>query len=1135
MCVVHLHVHSEESTMDGLSKVEELVKRAKEIGSPALAITDHGVCGAIPDFITACKKGGIKPIPGCEAYMTRDRFKKGEFLKEYRLSLCEEYKVKEKDLKSFVKHIERNPQDFESMAAHLLADFLMEGPMDLFSMASSGEDKMLEFREKIYDYLSYDNYHLILIAMDNKGLEDLYAIISDAHINGFYSDPRTDLSTIRELGLGRHIIATSACLGSWFSRLALSGHLVEAKAFIQECKETFHSFYLEKQATQIPDQIRLNAIIDQLALETNTPKILTTDVHYANKEDNLIHDILVAASTGKCISDADRLIYAHEFWMKSEEEMRTLYNDDEAIANTVRIAEMVNVDLPKEPLFPRWPVEMGDSVEVILEKQAWNGLFTYAMKRQVDLEQYSAQLKYELAVINQQGFADYFLIVSDFIMWAKDHGYFVGPGRGSAAGSLVAFAIGITELDPIKWNLMFERFLNPERAGYPDIDIDLSMAGARAVQEYLKQKYGADKVAQIGTKGTLAARAAIRLVGKTLGYSLDDQDKFAKSIPEKPGISLQKAFEEDVTVQAYSRQYPDWWETARKLEGHQRQEGVHAGGIVLSPEPLTRTVPLRLDKEKLVTTQYDMKWIEKLLVKFDILKIDTLDLIKDTMTNAGILGQVNINDINLNDPRIYEEIYNKLNLSGIFQCESDLFRGIIKEMKPNSVEDISVIVALGRPGPLDLIPSYIRRKWGQERVTYPFPELELVLKDTYGIWVYQEQIMKASMVLGGFTAGQSDMLRKGISKKKHDLMNKWIDLMIYGSERYKEMRRPLNTQVELMKANNQDVPENMMHKYDPDCEKVPFIEGALNRGYDEQGLLRIKEQWIKFGEYCFNRAHSACYAVVSVQTAWLKTYYPTEFMAALMTISEGKKDKNGNPRNVHYMKECEEMGMKVLPPDINQSNASWTPVRDANGFGVIRYGLESIANVSGDSVHEIVNHRPYESVEALLFLTNKSKVNKTKVVALIKSGCFDSINPNRNLLLRQYIASRGEDVSQIPAKTTKKDILSYEKEFLGTSVTVKSRWEQVPDGKENVTVTGHVMDFKMLKSKKGTEYAVMTLETPEDEIRTMVFQRTLQQTPPLTPGQKVQIRGNKSKEDLLANKITFITDRVEQWEVDIAN
>ncbi|WP_067923685.1 DNA polymerase III subunit alpha [Alicyclobacillus shizuokensis] len=1150
MCnLVHLHVHSEFSELDGLSKVQDLVARAKEIGSTALALTDHGVMGGIPDFITACEQAGIKPIPGVEAYMTRNRLLKGEFLKERRLELCEKYKIKEKVLKTFIRTIEKQPASFMDEATELLKDYLMAPPSgDLFHLTSgelSKDDVLKEFHREVYDYLSYDNYHIVLLAMNNQGLEDLYAIISDAHLHGFYSDPRTDLAFIRDHGLGKNLIATSACLGSWFARLCLAGLIDDAVAFIEECKETFHAFYLEKQATHLPEQIQLNQIIDDLAARTNTPKIITTDAHYARQEDIDTHDILISVNFGKCVLDPDRLRYAPEFWMKSEEEVRSICDDEEAILNTKRIAEMVNVALPKEPLFPKFIVEEGDSPEEILRKTAWDALFHYVIKKPVDLERYCQQLAYELDVITSLGFADYFLVVSDYIRWAKQNGYEVGPGRGSAAGSLVAFMLDITTLDPIKNNLMFERFLNPERAGYPDIDADFSYEAAKAVQQYLKDKYGQDRVAQIGTYGTFAARKVCRAVGKALGYSDQDQDKFAKAIPARPNITLEEAYNEEPLVQAYARQHPDWWNAMKKLEGHISHHGVHAGGVVLSPVPLTKVVPLRLDSEGLATTQYDMEWIEKFLVKFDILKLDTLDLIKYTMQYAGIYGKVDLNEIDLNDPKVYEEIYNKLNLAGIFQCESKLYHDIISAMKPNCFEDISVIVALGRPGPLDLIPDYIDRKWGRKKVEYPLPELEPILKDTYGVWVYQEQMMQASVILGGLTRGQSDMIRKGVAKKKHDLMHKWIDLMIYGSERYKEMRREHNAIVNAMKARGEEVPKEMMDKYDPDLDKVPYVEGAINRGFDEATLLKIKEDWIKFGNYCFNRAHSAAYAKLSVQTAWLKTYYPVEFMAALLTIAGDKKAKDGTPKTVLYMQECEKMGIKILPPDINESNASWTPVVHPETYqnhlkvhvdlgtkpeevqlkpDAIRFGLGAIAGISKESVDEIIKYRPYTSVDDVVERVSSRKINKSKIVALIKSGAFDSINPNRNLLWRNYIKSRGEDYEAIPARTTKKDIMSYEREYLGTLITVQTRWDTIPNGKEDVQITGYVLKVEPFTAKKtGKEHCRVLVETQEDERNVLVFGTKWQQHKGrLAPGLKVIIKGKKSGEDLLADSIHYV-------------
>lgn len=1161
---VHLHTHSEDSLLDGLSTVKQLVAKAKSLGQSALAITDHGVCSAIPDFITECLASNIKPIPGCEVYTTKDRLKKSEELEEIRLKICRKYKitdhkgeVKKKPFQDFLREVEKDYSSFDELAPVILKNYLMSAEsqdvqQDLFldfdggSQAITYEDKLNEFKEDVFNYLDHGNFHMVLLAVNNKGLEDLYAITSDAHINGFYGKPRTDLSYIKQNNLGQNLIATTACLGSHFSQLCLAGRLEDAKKLINECKEIFHSFYLEKQATHIPEQIKVNEIIDQLSVETNTPKILTTDVHYANKDDQRIHDILVTSSIKKCICDENRMVYAHEFWMKSDEEMMEKCNDPEAWANTLKIADIVNVSLPEQPLFPKFNVNGDKTVEELLRKKAWEGLFEMSLTDNIDIEQYSNRLQYELDVICSEGFQDYFLIEEDMIGATVAAGFLVGPGRGSGAGSLVCRVLKITWLDPIKENLLFERFLNPERAGYPDIDVDYSYEGAQWVQQYLKRKYGEDKVAQIGTKGTLAARAVCRRVGKTLGFENNIQDAFAKTIPGRPGITLAEAYAEEELVRQYAKQYPEWWEAMTALEGHVSQVGVHAGGIVLSPEPLTKVTPLRLDKTGLETTEYDMSWIEKLLVKFDILKIDTLDLIKKTLEFAGLWEEIDIyRDIDINDPKIYQDVYQKLNLSGIFQCESDLFKGIIDDMKPTSFRDISVIVALGRPGPLDLIPTYVARKWGKEKVTYPFQELEPVLKETFGVWVYQEQIMKASQILGGLTLGQADMIRKGVSKKKHDLMNRWIDLMIFGSNRYKEIHAGLVKQYPLDENGNSPVPLNEEGKptlwVDYEYEKVPEIEGALARGFDEETLAVIKKQWIAFGNYCFNKAHSAAYAMVSCITAWLKCYYPAEFMAALMTISEGKKDKNGESKNIHYMKECEEMGISILPPDINESMSEWTPVTQTKGevilefmngeelcdegadFKSIRYGLSSIAKVSEETVNEIIDNRPYSSVADLVSKTSGKKVNKTKVEALIKSGAFDTINKNRNLLLRNYFQSRGEEYEHFPTQTSTATILAYEREVFGTAISVRSKWAKVEEG-ATTQITGIIRAIEEWTAKSsGKTHYTLVIETREEPIQVTVWGGTKEKhANKIVLGYKVTIKGEKSRDKLIAKTVVLI-------------
>lgn len=1159
--MVHLHVHGEFSKMDGLSKSNELVAEAKRLGQTALALTDHGVMGGIPEFIKACQKEGIKPIPGVEAYMTKDRHfkseefsaKKEEICIKYRIATKQKggsYKPKLKAFNTFISAVSRDWSKFDDLALELIKDWLMEEPLEdpehqislfddeaLFAMGQedatelindvyeAAEEHTLErFKKEILDYLEFDSYHLLLLAVNGQGLKDLYNIVSDSHINGFYSDPRTDFNFIKENGLGKNIIATSACLGGYFAKLIDRNQIDEAKAFIAECKEIFYGFYLEKQATTIPKQIELNEWIDRLALETNTPKIVTTDAHFARAEDWDVHDVLVAASFKKCVGDTDRYIYSKDHYLKSEQEVIELINDEEAILNTKRIADMINVELPKEPLFPKFISDGTETMDELISKKSWNNLMQFLFKNpHLDAQTYSKRLDEELKVIIKQGFSDYFLIEEDMINATKKAGFVVGPGRGSAAGSLVAFVLGITTLDPIKNDLLFERFLNPERAGYPDIDVDYSYAGARWVQMYLKEKYGKDKVAQIGTYGTLAARSVIKRVGKTLGYGIPLQSEFAKTIPDTPGVTLKKAYDQSDKTRAFAAKYPKWWETALSLEGHISSMSVHAGGIVLSPVPIWDVVPLRKDEEGLETTQFDMEWIEKFLVKFDVLKINTLDLIKNTMDLAGISETMDMEDIPLNDPYVYEQVYNKLDLNGIFQCESDLFHKIISDLKPTCFEDIGVIVALGRPGPLDLIPEYVERKWGRSKVTYPFDSLEPILKETYGVWVYQEQLMVASRVLGGLSQGQSDYIRKGVSKKLYDMMNRWVDLMIYGSEQYKVMQAemvkkyPPGTFTDMKDFKDMQAAGVWV---DYDYEKQPYVEGAVARGYDLNVMLKMKKDWIAFGEYCFNKAHSACYAKLSVITAWLKAYYPEEFIAALLSLTVGKKDSDGDNKQIKYMNEAEKMGITILPADINKSEDAWTPNSSEH---TLLYGLSSINKVTDADYQMIKAERPFISFEHFLIANDeKMKIKKDKVEMLIKAGAFDSINKNRNKLLREYYKHRGDDYEQISETTTKRHIMDYEREAFGTSVTIKSRWEKIEDGKENVSLTGTVTMFEEWTAKSGKTHGKGVIATNEEPVNFIIWGFKMNQSDnkeKLTISNKVTLKGTKSGEEMVVDSV----------------
>lgn len=757
----HIHVHGEDSVLDGLNKVKDLVLKAKSLGHTAVGLTDHGVCAGIPDLIKFANEEGIKPLPGVELYITKDHHFGSEQMAELKAEIMGKYGLEKKKIfDDYVRFIHRQNYQFDrpeviARTNEILGAALINGitprddsgePLEFSDIQLNGEPAILsEWHQDMYRLMDVRSFHLVVLAKNNKGLADLYEIVSEAHLNGFYSDPRISLEWIRENGLGDDLIATSACLGSYSSQLLMAGRQQEAIEHLKECQATFGHFYLEKQATFIPEQQFINACMDNLSPILNIKKVLTTDVHYANKEDNTIHDIAVTAGIGKCVNDPDRMQYAHEFWMKSDEEMMAQCHDEEAWANTLEIANMIDVTLQEEPLFPKFAVPENTTASELLRSKAWKGLFEFCLRHKLDFNKYSERLSFELDVICNEGFADYFLVVEDFVRATREAGYLVGAGRGSAAGSLVCGALKITRLDPIKSDLLFERFLNPDRIGLPDIDIDFSYEASQFVYQYLQNTYGVDHVAQIGTKGTLAARVVCRKIGKTLGYELSVQDAFAKSIPERPGIKLKEAIEESETVKQYAEQYPDWWKAMLAMEGHVTSVGVHAAGVVLSPMKVSRVVPLRRDKQGKPTTQFDMKWIEHFLVKFDILKLDTLDLIKQTMINAGIEDR-DIYEIPMNDEYVFEKIYKAGDLSGVFQCESPLYKKIIAEMKPDKFDDINTIVALGRPGPLDLIPGYINRKFGREDMKYPHPSLEPILKDTYATWVYQEQLKSLAFI-----------------------------------------------------------------------------------------------------------------------------------------------------------------------------------------------------------------------------------------------------------------------------------------------------------------------------------------------------------------------------------------------------
>lgn len=1140
----HIHVHGEDSVLDGLNKVKDLVLKAKSLGHTAVGLTDHGVCAGIPDLIKYATAEGIKPLPGVELYITRDHYAGSSEMAALKAEIMEQFQLtKKKAFDDYVRFVHRQNYQFQREEVvvrtnEIIGHCLLEIGVDIEAILYSWYNAM-------YRLMDARSFHLVVIAKNNEGLADLYEIVSESHLNGFYGDPRISLQWIREKGLGENLIATSACLGSYSSQLLMAGRNEEAIQHLRECQETFGHFYLEKQATYIPEQLFINDCMDRLSIQLGVPKVLTTDVHYANKEDHSIHDIAVTAGIGKCLNDPDRMQYAHEFWMKTEEEMLERCHDVEAWENTLEIANMVNVTLQDKPLFPKFEVPDDTTPEELLRSKAWQGLFELCLRNKLDFSKYSERLAYELDVICHEGFADYFLITEDFIRATREAGFLVGPGRGSGAGALVCEALKITQLDPIKEDLLFERFLNPERAGYPDLDIDFSYEASQFVYHYLCEKYGADRIAQIGTKGTLAARVVCRKIGKTLGYDLSIQDAFAKSIPEKPGIKLRKAFEESEQVRMYAQQYPDWWQAMLTLEGNVSSLGVHAAGIVLSPVKVSRVVPLRRDKQGKPTTQFDMKWVENFLVKFDILKLDTLDLIQQTMINAGIQDR-DINEIDLEDPYVYETIFRTGNLSGVFQFESPGMRKTMVDLKPTRFADLGVVAALYRPGPMDLIPDYVARKHGRAPIRYPFQELEGTLYETFGVYVYQEQIMACSRVLGGLTMGQADMIRKGVSKKKFDLMSTWIDLMIYGSEEYKRMQAALVVQYPYGTFKDVKEMEGAKIWVDYEYEKVPHIEGAIARGFDLEKLLKLKEEWLKFGEYCFNKSHSSAYAKIGYQTAWLKAYYPVEFWAALLSLSEDKKDGE-TTKNSLYIKEIKQHGINILAPSITFPTNSWAPVvfkepilEPVSGrtiIGNIHCSLSSIAGVTPETVQEIqmMDVKAIKNFGHFLDMLDehkamckssgiRSRLNKKVIINLIKGGSFDTFDQNRNKLIRAYLlySKNVDEMEDYPEKTTKQDIMMYEKEVIGTLMTYDSRWEKMQD-KEKGQFTGIVEGVTTWEAKKsGKTHYYVDLNIGGETIQCTVWSHKFSEWEyALRQGNKVTLYGEKGFNRLTVERVTL--------------
>ena len=901
MAFTHLHVHTEYSLLDGSNKIKEYVKRVKELGMDSAAITDHGVMYGVIDFYKACKAEGINPILGCEVYVAPN----SRFDKEL----------------------------------------------------TGGEDRY---------------YHLVLLAENNKGYENLMKIVSRGFTEGYYYKPRVDMELLQEYHEG--IIALSACLAGEVQRYIQKGLVDEAKKAALKYQDCFGkgNYFLELQDHGLPEQKLVNTTLLQMSRELDIPMVVTNDVHYTYADDVKPHDILLCLQTGKKLSDEDRMRYeGGQYYVKSEEEMKGLFPYAwEAVENTQRIADRCHVEIEfGVTKLPKFDVPEGYNSWTYLNKLCYDGLKERYGDENAPAGETGQTLKerldYELNVIQTMGYVDYFLIVWDFINYAKQNGIMVGPGRGSAAGSIVSYCLKITNIDPIRYNLLFERFLNPERVSMPDIDIDFCFERRQEVIDYVGRKYGQEKVVQIVTFGTLAAKGVIRDVGRVMDLPYAYVDSLAKMIPNELNITIDKALQMNPDMRKLyetDEQVKELIDMSRRLEGLPRHTSMHAAGVVICSRPAEDLVPLSRGADGSITTQFTMTTIEELgLLKMDFLGLRTLTVLRDAvkLVKQSTGKEINLDQIDFDDKKVLASIGTG-KTDGVFQLESAGMKNFMKELKPQNLEDIIAGISLYRPGPMDFIPKYIKGKSNFGTVTYLCPQLEPILSPTYGCIVYQEQVMQIVRDLGGYTLGRSDLVRRAMSKKKQAVMEKERANFVYGN------------------------PE----------EGVP---GCVANGIPENVASKIYDEMMDFAKYAFNKSHAACYAVVSYQTAYLKYYYPVEFMAALMT------SVIDNPGKVaEYIMVCRSMGITILPPDINQGESGFS----VNGNS-IRYALTAIKSVGRPVIDAVVNERKergaYTNLQDFITRMADKDINKKAIENFIKAGAFDSLGGTRKQFMSAYV------------------------------------------------------------------------------------------------------------------------------------
>ena len=808
-------------------------------------------------------------------------------------------------------------------------------------------------------------YHLVLLAENNQGYKNLMKIVTRGFTEGYYYKPRVDYEILERYHEG--IIALSACLAGEIPNKILKEDYEGARAAARRMNELFGpgNFFLELQDHGLRQQTQVNSVIMRMSKELDIPLVVTNDVHYIKEEDAVPHDLLLCIQTGKLVTDEDRMRYeGGQFFLKSEEEMQKVFPyAREALENTHKIAERCNVEIVfGEQKVPKFDVPEGYDAFSYLKELCEEGLVKrYGDPPPKDLKE---RLAYELDTIRNMGYVDYFLIVWDFIRFAKSQGIAVGPGRGSAAGSIVSYCLEITDIDPIRYQLIFERFLNPERVSMPDIDIDFCYERRQEVIDYVYEKYGKDKVVQIITFGTMAARMAVRDVGRVMNIPYAQVDKVAKMIPMELGITIEKALNHNPELrQAYEADEvtKNLIDMSMRLEGLPRHTSIHAAGVVIGSEPLDEFVPLSRGADNVITTQFTMTTIEELgLLKMDFLGLRTLTVIQDAvrMVEKKTGQPLDINAIDYDDPEVYEMI-GQAKTDGVFQLESAGMKSFMRELKPGNLEDIIAGISLYRPGPMDFIPKYIKGKNNRDSIRYSCPELEEILEPTYGCIVYQEQVMQIVMKLAGYTLGRSDLVRRAMSKKKADVMAKERANFVYGNEE-------------------------------------EGVEGCIRRGIPEDVANHVFDEMIDFAKYAFNKSHAAAYAVVAYQTAWLRCHYPMEFMAALLT------SVITNPKKItEYINTCRSMGIRILQPDINEGESGFSVFGDA-----IRYGLSAIKslgkNVIDVMIEEREAHGRYKNLKDFMERLTSKEINKRTIENLIKSGALDSLGATRRQLMMVY-------------------------------------------------------------------------------------------------------------------------------------